>query len=431
MNRKVLPVLIALLLVTSGRAEDRRVDKSRLVVMTFNTKFMWDGVAPEEGLVNFSWKFSQTEAEEHMDEIAKVIIRNDPDIINLAEIENENALNVLNTKFLPGRGYAVYFAQGIDTTTGQDVGLLTRIDPEGNDIERYTKKGQSGGTRKSVSKNYFAKFDINGKQIALVAAHLLAHPNSPSRKYKRQAQADAIGDVAEELADHGYAVIILGDFNDYDGQVKDHIDSQPITNVLWRMKRMQPGVMEDDLTNVAEFVPKPSRYTAFWDKNDNEFVNHPEEHTSIDHILISSTLKPFVEDVDMPHVLDPRIVSDHYPVVLTLQVGDGEPTGVVICRLYPNPDGDENVKEEASIKNTGSEAVDLAGYKLRDLAGTTWSLDSLGTLNPGQEKTIKRNGQRMGMNNGGDTIELLDDDGRVVYTITYDRVDEGEVVFPE
>lgn len=430
MNRRVLPILVALSLAISCRAGDRRVDKSRLVVMTFNVEFMWDGVAPEEGQVNFSWKFSQTEAEEHMEEIASVIIRNNPDILNLVEIENEDALNVLNTKFLAGRGYAVYFVKGTDTFTGQDVGLLTRIDPEGNNIERYTKKGQSGSTKKSVSKNYFAKFDIDGKKIALVAAHLLARPNSAGRKYKRQAQADAMGDVAEDLAGAGYEVIILGDFNDYDGRVEDHIDSRPITNVLSRMKRMKFGVPEDDLTNVAEFVPTSSRYTAFWDKNDNEIVNHPGEHTSIDHILISPELKLLVEDVNMPHILDPTIVSDHYPVVLTLTMGDGVPTGVVITRLLPNPEGNENLNEEASFKNTGSVAVDLTGYKLRDLVRTTWSLDSLGTLNPGQEKTIKRGGQGMAMNNRGDTIELLDEQGNVVGSVTYDRVDEGEEVLP-
>ena len=159
-------------------------------------------------------------------------------------------------------------------------------------------------------------------------------------------------------------------------------------------------------------------------------MNHPGEHTSIDHILISPELKLLVEDVNIPHILDPTIVSDHYPVVLTLTMGDGVPTGVVITRLLPNPEGDENLNEEASIKNTGGAEVDLTGYKLRDLVRTTWSLDSLGTLDPGQEKTIKRDGQGMAMNNRGDTIELLDEDGNVVDSVTYGRVDEGEEILP-
>jgi hypothetical protein len=56
-------------------AEDRRPDTSMLVIMTLNAEFLWDGVEPEEGQVDFPWKFSQTEAEDHMREVADIIIR--------------------------------------------------------------------------------------------------------------------------------------------------------------------------------------------------------------------------------------------------------------------------------------------------------------------------------------------------------------------
>ena len=45
-------------------SEDRRTNKSTLIIMTLNAEFLWDGVEPEEGQVNFAWKYSQTEAEE-------------------------------------------------------------------------------------------------------------------------------------------------------------------------------------------------------------------------------------------------------------------------------------------------------------------------------------------------------------------------------
>jgi len=47
-------------------AEDRRSNTSVLVIMTLNAEFLWDGVSPEEGRVDFDCKHSQTEAEEHM-----------------------------------------------------------------------------------------------------------------------------------------------------------------------------------------------------------------------------------------------------------------------------------------------------------------------------------------------------------------------------
>jgi hypothetical protein len=86
--------LAALLLAQSLWAADRRTDQSVLVVMTFNAEFLWDGVAPEEGnpQVTFPWKGAPDEAEEHMQRVAEVIIRANPDVIDLVEVENLQAL---------------------------------------------------------------------------------------------------------------------------------------------------------------------------------------------------------------------------------------------------------------------------------------------------------------------------------------------------
>ena len=65
---------------------------------------------------------------------------------------------------------------------------------------------------------------------------------------------------------------------------------------------------------------------------------------------------------------------------------------------------------------------------VRDLAGHTWTLDSLGTLQPNQEKTIRRNGQPMSLNNNGDTIDLLDSINKILKTVTYRHIDEDEAV---
>jgi len=433
LKRLGLAVLASLLLIGRAYSEDRRVDHSQLVVMTFNAEFMWDGVEPEEGSVDFSWKGSQTEAEEHMQRIAGVIIRSNPDVLNLVEIENLNALNTLNQKFLSGRGYRPYFVEGKDTQTGQDVGLLTRIDPENGQIQRDDRTGKSGNVTKGVSKNYYARFSVDGRRIAVVGLHFLAQPNSENRRKPREAQAAVMGRLAKELADGGYAPIVLGDFNDYDADVPDHINSQPISAVLRIVKQMDPQHGTDDLVNAASLLPTGSRYTSFYDKNQNDLVDHPEEHTSIDHILISPSLAPMVHSVDIPHAHNPTEVSDHYPVVLRLKLGDGMGPAskggrVVISRLLPNPPGDESLNEEATIKNVGSAPVDLTGFALRDLTKKTWKLDSLGTLNAGEAKTIKRNGQAMGMNNRGDTTELVDKDGSVIDSITYGKVDEDEEV---
>lgn len=442
-KRRGVALIFSLLLVFLGtalglvRAEDRRTVPCRLSVMTLNAEFLWDGVAPEEGQADFPWKHSQTEAEDHMRKVAEVIIRSNPDVINLVEVENLNALTVFNTKFLAGRGYLPYFIQGTDTFTGQDVVLLTRIDPENNVIQRDDRKGRAGTVMKAVSKNYYAKVVVDNTSMSVIGLHFLAFPLHQGRRLEREAQADAIRTLGRELRGQGHFLVILGDFNDYDGDPasRDHIDSMPITNVLSSIRGMDPADASDDLTNAAQFVPKAQRYTAFHDANQNDLVDPPRELTSIDHVLLSPELAAKVELVEMPHQHDPREVTDHFPVVVRLKLCDG-PTGppsagfVRITSLLPNPPGDDTQNEEASLKNLGGQAVSLVGWKFRDLAGRIWSLDMVGTLQPGEERVIHRQGQPMALNNSGDTIELVDAGGTVVQSITYSAVVEGEVVTP-
>lgn len=311
-------------LARPARAEDRRPDKTTLTVMALNCEFLWDGVAPEEGAasVKFPWKGNQALAEAHMKQVANLILRSDPDVVSMEEVENLHAVQVLNDKFLPGRGYKPYFIQGKDTFTGQDVALLSRIDPDGGVIERDDREGRSGTATSQVSKNYFAKMTVGTARIALIGLHLLAQPTSLERMPKRQAQAEVVRALAVELEKQGRQVIVLGDLNDWDGEKasRDQKDDQPTTNVLATIRGMDPADPKDDLVNAAAFMPKEDRYSDFWDQNNNNVVEAPQEFSMIDHILLAPALAAQVEDACIPHEEDPRTVSDHFPVVVRLRL---------------------------------------------------------------------------------------------------------------
>lgn len=317
-------VLFALGLTRPVHAEDRRPDKTTLTVMALNCEFMWDGVAPEEGAasVTFPWKGNQKLAEAHMKQVANLILRGNPDIVSLEETENLHAVQVLNDKFLAGRGYKAYFVQGTDTFTGQDVALLTRIDPDGGKIERDNRIGTSGTETSGVSKNYFAKMTVGSAKIALIGLHLLAQPDNVKRMPKRQAQAAVIRDLAVDLTKQGRQVIVLGDFNDWDGapDSRDFKDDKPISTVLATIRGMDPANPNDNLVSAASFMPKESRYSDFWDQNNDNVIQSPQEFSMIDHILLSPALAAEVEDAYIPHDEDPRVVSDHFPVVVRLRL---------------------------------------------------------------------------------------------------------------
>src|SRR5262249_4483566 len=101
---------------------------------------------------------------------------------------------------------------------------------------------------------------------------------------------------------------------------------------------------------------------------------------------------------------------------------------VRISDLLPNPTGDETQNEQVTLVNKGAAPADLHGWKLRDAANTSWILDSAGSIPAGASLAVRRDGQPMSMNNSGDTIELLDNHGTVLQTVTYGRVAEGEII---
>ena len=296
----------------------RPFDPNKITLMSFNAEFMWDGYQPEEGRIEFDWKNSLSAAEKHMRGVAEVIAKGQADVVNLVEVENLTSLSVLNDKFLSPFGYRPYLETGIDTYTAQDVGLLSRIEPQS--FKYDSRKGKSGYTNKSVSKNYVAVVKLGPYDVALISAHFLSRPDDKSRVSPRQAQANAIASMAIEQQRLGRAIVIWGDLNDFDGNsdAADIQDNQPITSVLADLREMDPKNAKDDLVNVIRWVPKDQRYTAFWDRNSDGQINSPGEYSAIDHVLISPQLAKHVESVQIIHEHDPRLVSDHFPIVVRL-----------------------------------------------------------------------------------------------------------------
>ncbi|MGF1482248.1 MAG: lamin tail domain-containing protein [Cyanophyceae cyanobacterium] len=132
-----------------------------------------------------------------------------------------------------------------------------------------------------------------------------------------------------------------------------------------------------------------------------------------------------------------RGYSDHYPVAAQIQVdvvsstanGGADATpNIGIAALLPNPEGDESLREAATLVNNSQEAVNLAGWQLRDRTGLTWQLDLLGTLQPGEQRQLLREGQDMALNNDGDTVELISPQGEVVDTVSYGRADSEQLI---
>ncbi len=284
-------------------------------VAALNAEFMFDGM-DNEGQADFPHKGDPARARAHRDEIGRIVRMLQADVVMLAEVEHAAAAQMLVDESLSDLGYKVYFVQGKDTFTGQDMALLSRIPVEavGRTDERAAVEGSNDTY--GVSKNLWAHLTLGGVPTTIIGVHLLSRPDDPSRKPTRQAQAEVIRQLVVQEEAAGRALVVLGDFNDFDDATPDRYGSQPITDVLARIKRAGDGP-DDDLKNVIAEVAQAQRYTSFYDRNSNSRVDEGE-FSAIDHVLLSPALYRRLREVHYVHAHDPTLATDHFPIVVTL-----------------------------------------------------------------------------------------------------------------
>jgi hypothetical protein len=147
-----------------------------------------------------------------------------------------------------------YLIKGSDTHTGQNVGLLTRLDPF-VDLKTSQRKveypmassscvGSSASSSsfhpkiqgtKGISKHFIASFHVEelGKPLTLIAAHLLVNPTDPKRCMQREAQAQVLRELADDAFDHQkHHVVLTGDLNDWSATAVDCNGHVPISQTL-------------------------------------------------------------------------------------------------------------------------------------------------------------------------------------------------------
>jgi exonuclease III len=276
-----------------------------------------------------TWK-TIADAQTHMDYVVNVIKEVDPDIINFCEVEGCDELNMLKDQ-LDGK-YMPYLKKGTDTSTGQNVGLLTRVDPLVN-LYRTEQKhnyplvgskcGYTGSQGSSgVSKHYITEFKFNGMNVAFISAHFIAIPTDPARCAQREAQASVLQTIVSDYIFKKYEVIVLGDFNDYDAETLDVNSDKPTSIVLDILKGFKGDLANSyELHNIAEQIPQNERYSDWWDSDNNCNTTSKNDYSMIDHVLVTDAIRKNVENVFIYHGYDEycgKYDSDHYPVVVDL-----------------------------------------------------------------------------------------------------------------
>ena len=310
---------------------DRRENKNKLRLAQFNVEWLFVDYyspmnCPGEGC---TWK-NQSEALIHMDYVSQRIKAINPDIINFCEVEGCDELNILKDKL--DSTYVPYLKKGTDTSTGQNVGMLTRVDPLKTLYRTELKHNYpipgstcgytgSGGTS-GVSKHFITEFNLNNTKIAFISAHLLAIPTDSSRCAQREAQASVLQNIIFDYINNKYEVIMIGDFNDYDAEVLDMNNNKPISQVLDILKGVKGEYAgKYNLESVAENIIKQERYSDWWDSDNNCKTASNKDYSMIDHILVTDVIQKKIVNAFIYHEYDEycgKYDSDHFPVVIDL-----------------------------------------------------------------------------------------------------------------
>jgi exonuclease III len=308
---------------------DRRKDKNTLRLVQYNVEWLFIDYyknmdCPGNGC---TWH-TISDAQTHLSYVANVIRSLQPDIINFCEIEGCDELNMLKEQI--DTTYNAYLKQGTDTATGQNVGLLTHIDPvvslyRSEEKIAYPINGTKCGTTSAtgtsgVSKHYITEFNLNNLNVAFIGAHLLAIPTDPTRCVEREAQAQVLQNIVSSYINKDYEIILIGDMNDYDTEVLDINSDKPVSRVLDIMKGLDGQHKgEYTLTNIAYRIKQSERYSDWWNSDNNCNTSSQNDLSMIDHVLVTSNIDSKIINAYIYHGYKEycgKWDSDHWPVVI-------------------------------------------------------------------------------------------------------------------
>lgn len=163
--------------------------------------------------------------------------------------------------------------------------------------------------------------------------------------------------------------------------------------------------------NLITLVEEPPESTTEKNEKKNTASSSTKESTKK-----SSASEDSIKEGGLVEKTDEALISNEVDKPTTAQ------TPLRLSKLYPNTDGSDTTEEFIEIENTGTEAVDLFGLSLEDLAKNAWKYPEHTKLAAGQFLTISRSQYQFALNNSGsETLSLFTADGTIIDKVQYEN----------
>ncbi len=281
-----------------------------ITLMTFNAAWLCDAV--DDPAVMLDQEHMPRDVDAKLAGVAEVIRRHNPDIVALQEVENWGVLERLNRRHLADEGYAAYWFDSLDTATGQDVALLTRLQAAGplrNHLDAFTTLD---GKRWRLSRGLLdirLRVPGSGKLLHVFVTHLRSQlpawvngrPDAYLADCQRAGQGKLVRELIQPALQAGEYVVVMGDFN-------DDRNSPALEFIIGDNDR------GPKLYDTLARVPLADNYTCVWtDALGNRYYER------VDHILVSRNLQKRVTSALIDHAV-PAEVSDHAAAVVVLKL---------------------------------------------------------------------------------------------------------------
>ena len=262
--------------------------------------------------------------------VAQYLDHFDADIILLQETcDCWTIRQLISAMPINGPHYRPYLLKGTDTGTGQNVALITKVDPledlyRSDEYVPYPVEGSScpssnTGTQ-GCSKHFRARFHVDGldRDLSIFNFHFLAYPDDTSRCLQREGQAEIIANMIKEEVMRGNLIIAAGDYNDFASSICDINCNRPISMVESIL--LNAG----DLINSANRITQIDERYASWYDCSNDCVVSTKCFSMIDHVLMSQNgLFDRIVDMRIDHGFDngcDTLYSDHWPYIITFDL---------------------------------------------------------------------------------------------------------------